>query len=147
MGVKNSDQYSMKHLNRTVDPIIASTLEKEVVIKNANKTVSCQKIHEIAQNLRVEPKDVGIQADLMKLRIKECQLGLFGHEPNGKNFNIDVEISEELNCAIQNITKDSRITCIKCWEIASKFGIERLDVGSVCEKLGIKIKYCQLNAF
>lgn len=147
MGVKYSDKYSVKHLNRTVDPIIASTLEDEAVINKTNKTVTCQKLHEIARNLKVQPKEVGIQAELMKLRIRECQLGLFGHEPNGKNFNIDVEISEELNSEIQQITTDGRTTCIKCWDIASKLKIKFLDVGSACEKLGIKVKYCQLDAF
>jgi hypothetical protein len=37
--------------------------------------------------------------------------------------------------------------CAAAWDIAALREIPRLEVSSACEKLGIKIKPCQLDAF
>ncbi|MBF0303752.1 MAG: hypothetical protein HQK73_11990 [Desulfamplus sp.] len=143
MGHEDAGHYAMKHNNKTTDPKIAAILEKEAV----NSTITCKKLHAIAKNLGIKPKEVGIQADLMELRLKECSLGLFGYEPDGKNLNKDIEISESLSSEIQKMAPNGRTSCIQCWEVASKLNIEKKEVGSACDKMGIKIKQCQLGAF
>lgn len=147
MGHEDAGHYAIKHQNRNMNPKISESLAQEAVIGTANRTITCEKIHYVAQNLGVKPKEAGIQADLMELRLKDCQLGLFGYEPDGKNFNKNIKVSELLTAEIKDIAPDGRTTCIKCWEVASRLNIERIDVGSACEKMGIKIKHCQLGAF
>ncbi len=139
----DAGHYANKHQNRAIDIQIATTLKQETT----NSTITCAKLHNIAKSLEVKPKDIGIQADLLELRLKECSLGLFGYEPNGKNFNKDIQISDQLSSEIRRIATNGRTSCIQCWEVASKLNIEKMDIGSACEKMGIKIKNCQLGAF
>lgn len=143
MGHEDAGHYAMKHSDKTINPKIAALLEKEAV----NRTITCKALHDIAENLGIKPKEVGVQADLMELRLKKCSLGLFGYEPSGKNLNKDVQITEALLSEIQKISANNRTSCIQCWSVASKLNISKRDIGSACDKIGIKIKHCQLGAF
>ncbi|MBF0112846.1 MAG: hypothetical protein HQK74_08960 [Desulfamplus sp.] len=148
MTHQDRGHYAMKHKNIEQDLRIAAALETGAITsENGKKTITCEELHLISKNLGITPKEVGIQADLMELRLKECQLGLFGYEPDGKNFNKKVELSDIQLADIQAIAPDGRTTCLKCWQAAQKLNISRIDVGSMCEKMGIKIKNCQLGAF
>ncbi|MBF0468868.1 MAG: hypothetical protein HQK61_08290 [Desulfamplus sp.] len=133
----------MKHQTRKPDLRISSALEKEAV----NKTITCNQVHDVAKALGISPKDAGIQADLMELRLKQCCLGLFGYEPDGKNLDKNIEVSEKLSVAIKKIAHNGTTTCIQCWKLTSELGMKHLETGSSCEKLGIKIKKCQIGAF
>ncbi|MBF0257557.1 MAG: hypothetical protein HQK62_01760 [Desulfamplus sp.] len=143
MAHEDAGHYAMKHHAKKIDAQISSALEKEAV----NSTITCDHVHAVAKSFGKEAKDVGVQVDLMELRLKQCSLGLFGYEPDGKNFDENIEVSEELCAAIKKIAPNGRTTCIQCWDIASKLETTRLEIGSACEKLGIKIKKCQLGAF
>lgn len=143
MAREDAGHYAMKHQSQELNYQIASVIEKEAV----NSTITCAKVHAIAKKLGIAPKEVGIQVDLMELRIKQCGIGLFGYDPDGKNFDKNVIISDALEAEIRKIAPDSKTTCIKCWELASKLKLRRLEIGSACEKMGIKIKQCQLGAF
>ncbi|NOX34719.1 MAG: hypothetical protein GXP56_13475, partial [Deltaproteobacteria bacterium] len=93
------------------------------------------------------PLEIGVQADLIEYRIAECQLGLFGYNDGQKIIDPGIEISPELSLELDKENQDGRISCLKCWEIAKKLKIKRLDLGSACEKKNIRIKPCQLGAF
>ncbi|MBF0235067.1 MAG: hypothetical protein HQK65_18835 [Desulfamplus sp.] len=143
MTHEDAGHYSMKHPEKKLDRIIASHIEKF----EENGRIACSYVHAVSKQLGIPPKEVGVQVDLMELRINECVLGLFGYEPNGKGFNLNTNISPELKEAIEKIAPDGRTTCIACWDIAHRLKMKRLDVGSACEKLGVKIKQCQIGAF
>lgn len=143
MAHEDAGHYSMKHQNKKLDPKISSKLENEAI----NGTITCSKVHKVARSIGIDPKEVGIQVDLMELRLKECSLGLFGYDPDGKNFDDTMEVSEPLSLEIKKIAPSGRTTCIQCWELASRVKMRRSVIGSACEKMGIKIKGCQLGAF
>ncbi len=143
MTHEDAGHYAMKHHQKSLDPAISSHLEKSAL----DGTITCASVHRVAQSLDLSPGEVGIQMDLMELRLQECCLGLFGYEPTGKNFNKDIKVSQPFNEELEKISPEGRTTCVQCWDIARNFKIKRLDVGSACEKLGIKIKQCQLGAF
>ena len=123
------------------------TLAQLILQASSNGRLACAKAHRLAKAQNYLPKEIGIQADLLELRVTQCQLGLFGYAQGKKNFNPDTGITTELKNRIFNAQSDGRIDCKTCWEIAKEFKISRLTMGAVCERLEIRIKPCQLGLF
>jgi hypothetical protein len=67
------------------------------------------------------------------------------------NFLYLVEVGdavEEGDVAEGDAAEDNTtLRQLNSWEIASRLGIQKLDVASACETMGVKIKPCQLGAF
>ncbi len=143
MAHEDKGHYADKHPDHKTDPVIAAKLQ-EITKENQ---LNCAAAHKAAAELGVVPKEIGIQADLMELRIVKCQLGLFGYEPEQKRIDPGIDVSEDLWAKIENQSIDGRISCRESWNIAKEFKISRLDMGSACEKIGIRVKPCQLGAF
>jgi hypothetical protein len=124
-----------------------SLTEKEILNRATNNELSCVTAFEIAGELNIEPKDIGEAADSIKIRLVNCQLGLFGYKPNKKIVKAQETVSEELKAAILKSLTDGKLSCVKSWEIAADLKVSRFSVSCSCETLGIKIKECQLGAF
>ena len=135
--------YAQKHADKVKNPEIVKKIES-LLDKDG---LTCANAHRAAGDLGVSPLEIGIQADLMELRITRCQMGLFGHGKGSKKIDPAIEVGEELWDRLDKAGKDGRISCALCWEIAGEFKMKRLDVGSSCEKLGLRVKPCQLGAF
>ena len=137
-------QYASKHPTG-VEP------DREIVEALQNKiekgAITCAAAFGVAEKLQVEPRRVGVNVDLLNIKIGKCQLGLFGYEPNKSVVRPAKEISAELRSAIQAALADGRLPCAAAWEIARKLKIKKMDVSSACETLGVKIKPCQLGSF
>jgi len=144
MAHEDAGHYATKHPEgTTVSSQILSALDEKV----SDRKISCILAHEIAQNLEVSPKEVGIALDLRELKLGECQLGLFGHTPGGKSLKTVENVPPDLENTIKELTENNKISCCNCWDVAEKLDIPRLDVASACEKMGLKIGPCQLGAF
>ena len=136
--------YSTKHPKGTPsDPAIAAALEAVAT----DGRLPCTAAHEVAQRLGISPAEVGKTADLLELRVVECQMGLFGYAPEKRTVKPAPEISVELRERIEKATVDGRITCAACWKIARDLGVERMMVSCACEGIGLKVKNCQIGAF
>ena len=112
--------------------------------------LACAVAEKISGKLGVTMSEVGITADLLEMKIKKCQLGLFGwgKQPgHGKDIRAAESVSAEVKDAIQAVAKDGAVTCAALWVIADQLGAERKAVSSSCEALGLKIRPCQLGAF
>jgi len=104
----------------------------------------------ISKELKVDISEVGITADLMEMKIKKCQLGLFGwgKKPNhGMDIHAADSVSVEIKSALEEATENAKVTCAALWMIADRFRVDRKTVAAACETLGIKIRACQLGAF
>ncbi len=143
MTHQDAGHYALKHPTKVIDENAAALLKK----KSENKTISCLAVHGVAKELDIPPAEAGAQADLLELRLKKCRLGLFGHEPDGKNLDLEQAISNELDSAVKKGSQKGTISCIACWNIAKNLKLKRPEVASACEIKGIKIKPCQLGAF
>ncbi len=119
------------------------------VLRNAavEGNLSCRRIFEIAEEKQVAPGTISKTLNRLNLRIVECQLGLFGYKPAKKLLRPDMEVPAELERALRGRAPENRIPCAALWEIADQFALSRLDAGSACEVLGLKIVGCQLGAF
>lgn len=127
--------------------MIDETISKKINSLADNGNLACASAHRIAKDLGILPLEIGVQIDLMEYRICRCQIGLFGHFPETKKINPDIEVSKNLRDALDEAKADNKISCRLCWEIAANLKIKKLDVGSACERMDIKIKPCQLGAF
>ena len=142
MKNKNGSLFAAKHKGQKLDEAVA----KKIRAMAKEGMITCASAHQIGKKLNLPLSEIGIQIDLMELRINECQLGLFGY-PDGKRLNPDIEISVDLDNQLENSVSDGRISCNDCWELAERMKIKRLDIGAACEKRNIRIKPCKLGAF
>ena len=142
MGHEDRGHYAAKHSGIQVDPAISEAILKH----QENGILYCAAAHRAAGELNIAPSSIGVQADLQELRISKCQMGLFGYK-SGKKLNPEIHVPDALWNRIESTAKDGRISCAQCWAIAAEFKCSKIDVGSACEKLGLRIKPCQLGAF
>ena len=84
---------------------------------------------------------------MLEIRIIRCQMGIFGYEPEKKVVKPTENVPDELERAIRDKLADGKLTCALAWEVTRTLKIPKMNVSSACEKLGIKIKLCQLGAF
>ena len=111
----------------------------------------CPVAHFIAASLNVTPEAVGDVATAIKVKLYQCQLGLFGYVRKGvseyKIVGRPVEIPGEVLDRIKSASKGGRIPCRELWDIADSAGILRSEVGNAADSLGIRVTPCQLGAF
>jgi hypothetical protein len=136
--------YSTKHAAGTpLNGAIAAALEKVA----EDGRVTCTAAHQVAESLGVTPVEVGTTADLLELRLVRCQMGLFGYQPEKRIVKPAERISDELRERLHRAAPDGRLSCATCWKLAKELGIGKMDVSAACERLGFKIKPCQIGAF
>lgn len=144
MTQEDAGHYKVKHPpGTTCSRDVAVALEQRA----KNVRITCTLAHEAARSLELPPSEIGKGADLLELRIVECQLGLFGYSPEKRLVRPAAEVSEELRGRLEKSAADGRITCASCWEVAEDLGLEKMAVSAACELLGLKITRCQLGAF
>ena len=143
MGHQDKGHYALKHPDQKIIPNIA----KEIQDRQENGILTCPVAHRIAKTLAISPSQVGIQTDLLELRIAKCQLGLFGYGRGVKKIDPNYQLPKGLQSAMEEKIENGKIPCYQCWKLATEFKISRRDMGSACEVLKVKIKPCQLGAF
>lgn len=144
MTHEDEGHYSAKHPHGTsANPALTAALTERA----QDGRVSCTAAHELAAAFKVAPAEVGKTADLLELRIVECQMGLFGYSPEKRIVKPADEVSDELRDSLQRYAANGRISCATCWKIADDLGLEKMTVSSACERLVIKVRHCQLGAF
>ncbi|MFZ0243520.1 MAG: hypothetical protein WAL90_17915 [Desulfobacterales bacterium] len=125
------------------DPVIAH----DITLRLKKDGLACAVAFDIARQLGCAPALVGRTADLMKVRLVKCQLGLFGYLPQKKIVEPRLPPEPTLGEAIRGGRVDGRLPCETAWQIAAQFGVPKMTVSCACEALGVKIKPCQLGAF
>ena len=129
------------------------TEEIEARIKSSlvNGQLPCNVAHVIAYELDVKPSQVGQTANEMEVAVSLCQLGCFGYGPKAKGkskiLRPTSKEDEKLMERLRSMAVEGGIPCLKLWQIAAEFGLERLAVSNAAEALGLKIRPCQLGCF
>jgi hypothetical protein len=129
------------------------TEEIKTKIKSSlvNGQLPCTVAHVIAYELDVKPLQVGQTATGMEVAISLCQLGCFGYGPKAegksKILRPATREDEKLMERLRSTVVEESISCIKLWQIAAEFGLERLAASNAAEVLGLKIGPCQLGCF
>jgi len=147
MTHEDAGKYAAKHPPGTK---LNEKIAKAVREKSSGGGLACAMGEKISKELGVEVAAVGITADLLELKIKNCQLGLFGwkDKPNhGKDIQAVESVAAEMKTAIEGAAEEGEIICAALWAIAERLNTNRKEVSGACETLGIKIRKCQLGAF
>ena len=126
-------------------------LENAIRAALTDGELTCARAFHVAEEVGVSPRQVGLAADEMGLRLIRCQLGLFGYGPKAEGKHKIVKPMENVPAALEQAIHEAidgkGITCAAAWEIAKRLGIPKMDVSSAAETLGVKITVCQLGAF
>ncbi|MEN6374373.1 MAG: hypothetical protein ABFD75_06250 [Smithella sp.] len=145
MSRKKGESFASKHAGKGVK--IDEEISAAIQSKAKNGEISCSNAMDIARKLNKGIDVVGVNIDLAELHINKCQLGLFGYTPESRIVKAASSVSPELEESMRRALQDGCLPCITVWEIADTQKIPRMEVASACEKLGIKIKPCQIGAF
>ena len=147
MTHKDAGKYAAKHPpGKTVSEQVAIMVRK----KSPGGELACAMAEKISKELKIKISEVGIAADLLEIKIKKCQLGLFGYgkKPNhGKDIQETDSVSDVMKSAIEKVADNGEATCAALWAIADRLGTKRKAVSAACETLKIKIRKCQLGTF
>ena len=121
----------------------------DILQKNAvENKISCAKAFAISKETGLFPDLIGIAMDNAKIKISDCQMGLFGCNSGNKVIRPADNVSEELEDLIFSyLGDDGKLECRAAWSIASELKIKKIEVASACEKMKIKISRCQLGGF
>lgn len=144
MSTHSKGHFAAKHPPGTQ---VSLDLQKAVREKLIDGAISCHCAHDIADDLKVAPHEVGVAIDLAEGRILKCQLGLFGYGKGKKRVTAAKSIMPALRDAIETALENDQLPCAAAWRIADDQAIPRLSVANACEMLGVRIKPCQLGAF
>jgi len=140
-------KYRGKHSgDQELDERIAEEIKK---VKKEER-LACAAASRIADNLGVSMEAVGVAADLLEIKIEQCQLGLFGYgRTKGKHSIVELpeSVSPDLEKSIRGVLVDERLPCLAAWNIADQHGVTKRAVCAAAEKLGIKSSKCQLGVF
>jgi hypothetical protein len=145
MSRKKGESFAGKHAGKNVK--IDEQISTVLLAKAVNGEISCANAIEIARKLNKGIDVVGVNIDLAELHINKCQLGIFGYTPNKRILKAAAFVAPELEASIRKALVNGCLPCITAWDIADSRQIPRMDVASACEKLGVKIKPCQIGAF
>ena len=126
-------------------------IKEKIKSSLVNGQLPCTVAHVIAYELDVKPLQVGQTANEMEVAISLCQLGCFGYGPKAegksKILRPTAKEDEKLMERLRSTVVEGSIPCLKLWQIAAEFGLERLAVSNAAEALGLKIRPCQLGCF
>jgi len=112
-----------------------------------DKGISCGAAFRIAEELGVNPLEVGRTADAIGVRLYHCQLGLFGYNDKERIVQPAGQVPPEVEQAIREGLIVGRLPCAVAWAIANRFGLRKTDVANAAETLEIRVGQCQLGAF
>jgi len=144
MAHSDAGHYAAKHpAARMLNEKISAAVQQKAV----DGGISCADATAIAEKSGVDMREVGVTIDLLEIRLRQCQLGLFGFDRREGGLRPATEVAPDLEKAIRENLAGGRLSCISAWQIADGRGLSRIAVSSACEKLKIKIKPCQLGAF
>ena len=113
----------------------------------ADNKITCAGAFAISQKQSIFPDLLGVAMNESRIKICECQMGLFGCGSGNKTVKPAENVSEKLEDLIITHLEDGRLGCPAAWGIAADLKIRKIDVAAACEKLKIKINKCQLGAF
>ena len=144
MKLKKEKRFADKH---APDIKPDSSIKAAILKHTENAKLPCAVAFEIAKTLGISADSVGINADLLNIKLIKCQMGLFGYRPQKNIVKLPPQVDPDLEKAVLDAIIDGKLPCKAAWEIATRLNISKLTVSGACEALEVKIKPCQLGAF
>ena len=147
MTHEDAGKFAAKH---PPDTAPNEQIAKAIREKSSGGALSCATAEKMSKELKVDMAEVGRTADLLEIKIKECQLGLFGwgDKPHhGKDIRATDSVPVEIKSAIEKAAVNGTVACAALWRIADQLSVKRKVVSAACDTLRLKIRPCQLGTF
>jgi hypothetical protein len=139
--------YRGKHPEDTSeDSRVAETIKKAA----KDTRISCKEANRLAIELGVTMEEIGLNADLLEIKVELCQLGLFGYGRTKGTHHVlkpPQQVAPNIEKEIQSALKAGRLHCLDAWNIAQTQGISKKEVCEAADAMGIKTTACQLGVF
>ncbi|MDD8026981.1 MAG: hypothetical protein PHI34_10720 [Acidobacteriota bacterium] len=127
-------------------------VQADITGRLKNGMLSCAAAFESARQTGASPARIGRTMDALRLRLTECQIGLFGYPGHTKGWaaaGVDIlpvpaGLEDDLRASR---AADGSISCLAIWQAAEKNGLSRMQAGWAADKLGLRIEHCRLGAF
>lgn len=139
---------------KTIDPDVPvnERIAAAIQTRLEDGQLPCTAACDLAEALGVAPIEVGRTADQVRIRLSACQLGLFGYTGRVKGWELDGVASRPAPDGLAGALYSARnergeISCEELWRAAERFALERVHAACVADRLGIKIRECDLGAF
>ena len=115
-------------------------------------TLTCAAAIALAKAMNLESQAVGLTADALRIRLSQCQLGLFGYPGRAKGWSAlgeaESSVPEGFKAALLSAGPASgTLTCSEIWSTAERSGVSRMKAGFIADKLGLRIVGCRIGAF
>ena len=117
-----------------------------------NGLLPCAEAFNLAEELSLPRAEVGRAADVLEVHLTTCQLGLFGYPGKSKYWETTARTEQIVHGALEEAVLATRdktniISCEALLAIAQRFGLPPWQAGFAADRLGVRIKRCQLGAF
>ncbi len=127
-------------------------IEREVRGRLREGLLSCADAFAAAERLELPPARIGRTMDALRLRLTECQIGVFGYPGHAKGWAAAGSASRPVPPGLEAdllaaAGADGSISCLAIWRAAASHGLGRMQAGFIADKLKLRIKGCQLGAF
>jgi len=112
----------------------------------------CSAAMAVAEELACPPIVVGQTSDVLAIHLTRCQLGLFGYPGHAKGWEAAGVAELPVPAGLEQALGEGRdeqgdIGCQELWHLAERFGVSRIHVGYLADRLAIPIRRCKLGAF
>jgi hypothetical protein len=140
--------------DKTVDPTarVDEDLAEMIRGRLQGGKLACSTAFDLAEERGIPRLEVGRTADFLSVHLTRCQLGLFGY-PDKTKFWETNEIRDSPRPAgldeaiLATRDKHNVISCAALMAIAERFGLDKVQAGYAADRLGVRVKHCQLGAF
>lgn len=124
------------------------SIRKRFIQHVSSGKLACAEAFRLAREFNLPESEIGHYANLCDVHLEKCQIGLFGYGPCKKRLvEKQDHVDPDLVSAVKEKTTDGIIFCAAVFSISELLNIGKIDVGSACETLGIKVKKCRFGAF
>lgn len=120
------------NLNKTQLELIKSNV-------NDNNRLPCVKALQLSKQLNIDPKLMLPITDMLKVKIGQCELGVFGDKELGL---VDDELYKKISSYAD---ENQKVECTKLWQEAKNSSMK--NVRSTVNQTDLFVTYCQLGCF
>lgn len=109
--------------------------------------VSCPAAWRLAKDEGVSRLDVGVTIDSLGIRVVDCQLGCFAVEKTALRAAEPPPADDEVGRRVEALSASGHLTCPNLFALARELHVVPAVVSDAANRLGRKLRGCQLGCF
>ncbi len=122
-------------------------LERAVTESLRQEHLPCPVAWRIAKDLDIPRIAVGAAMDKLGARVTDCQIGFFKVDKTPYQDDDPQQPSPELAAGLQELVAARNLTCAEVFALAHRLKTTPLTLSDAANRLGLKIRACQLGCF